>query len=105
MLLCDRRDFARSHPSSGIARPGGTLVGSAPPARRRPAGDRLIEDPARKSPCAVVHASRITFAGTGARSRPYIDEAILPTRDPCIEGDGAEDLRVSPVAASRGSSR
>ena len=101
LLLCDRRDF---RPVLAILwnRParGGTLVERLRRPDGGPAGDRLIEEILRQVALPVVHASG-SLSQDWSQIAPYIDEAILPTRDPCIEGDGAEDLRVSPVAASR----
>ena len=101
VLPCDRRDF---RPVLAILwnRParGGTLVERLRRPDGGPAGDRLIEEILRQVALPVVHASG-SLSQDWSQIAPYIDEAILPTRDPCIEGDGAEDLRVSPVAASR----
>lgn len=84
VLLCDARswrpvlalEIGRPHLGSDIRTPGG-------------GNDRILEE--------VFFTVGIPFIrGSGVVSqdwplvRPYVDEAILTTRDQCVEGDGAE---------------
>lgn len=88
ILICDRRDWRpivaivlrREHTSllERLRLPSGGPGGSG--------GDRLTDEILNHVGLPIVYASG-TLSGDWRKIAPYIDEAILRTRDPCVEGD------------------
>lgn len=104
ILICDRRDWRpivaivlrREHTSllERLKLPSGGPGGSG--------GDRLTDEILNHVGLPIVYATG-TLSNDWRKIAPYIDEAILRTRDPCVEGDpwdGSHGTSPSVTAAS-----